>query len=102
MKKVRYAVGALGALAALPALGLMAPAAAAATQASATTGRTVSLIPNTPGCNARTSIDYALGMSGRTHYSRYNGCIGSVWGQIFQNNPQTGLWMRVKFWANGK
>lgn len=101
MKTVRYAVGALGAIGVVPTLGLTAPVAAAATQAPATTGKTVSLLTDAPGCNARHTANYATGLSGAITYSRDNGCIGSVWGRIFIQNPPTGLWMRVRFWANG-
>jgi hypothetical protein len=99
MKKVRFAVGALGVV---PALGLAAPALAGTTPAPATTGKTVSMIPNAPTCNARNTGSYNLGMSGHIVYSRDNGCIGSVYGRIAIQNPPTGLWMRVRFNANGR
>jgi hypothetical protein len=97
-KKVRYAVGALGVM---PALGLAAPAVAATNASPATAGKTVSLVPSHPACNARNAGNYSLGMSGHIVYSKDNGCIGSVYGRIAIQNPPTGLWMRVRFYANG-
>jgi hypothetical protein len=99
MKKVRYALGALGAV---PALGLAAPAATATTHAPPTVkGRHGAQVPAITTCNARHLGNYTYGMSGNIVYSRYNGCIGEAWGRIFIQPPPTGLWMRVKFYANG-
>lgn len=106
MKKVRYAVGAVGVLGAMPALGLIAPAATAtaATQAPASPGKTVSLHFDAPQITCphdRNSGQYSVGLSGHIGYTRESGCIYSVYGRIFKQNPPTGLWMRIRFWANG-
>jgi hypothetical protein len=105
MKKVRYAAGALGALGVMPALGLVTPAATAATttHAPTRTGKTVSLVPATSApCDAR----HALGgpgtgrFSASITFSRDIGCIGEVSGDL-HNDTNTGLWMRVRSYANG-
>jgi hypothetical protein len=102
MKKVRYAAGALGALGVMPTLGLVTPAATAATPPPARTGKTVSLAPATNApCDARKALGGPKGnFSASIHFSRDIGCIGEVSGTL-HNNTHTGLWMRVRSYANG-
>jgi hypothetical protein len=101
MKKVRYATAAVGVLGVVPALGLAAPAATAAPRAPASTGKIVRISPDTPSCGtARSAQTWSPTLSGRIHYSRDNGCIGKVYGIKFIS-PQTGLWMRTRFYNDG-
>ncbi len=102
MKKVRYAAGAIGALGMLPATGLAAHAATAATiKPSATTGKSVRLLPRaalTVTCDSKHKHTSSANIRGYISYDSPTGCVGFVQVHRYNGHPTHEL-ARLRFYS---